>query len=55
MNGNLTFENTFFYFSKLRGIQLIYLMKKTYLFLHYKFLEDAGPPTIYIYIYKLYF
>lgn len=46
MNGNLTFENTFLYFSKLRGIQLIYLMKKTYLILHYKFLEDAGPPTI---------
>lgn len=46
MNGNLTFENTFLYFSKLRGIQLIYLMKKTYLILHYKFLEDADPPTI---------
>lgn len=40
MNGNLTLENTFFYLSKLRVIQLIYLMKKTYLILHYKFLED---------------
>lgn len=61
MNGNLTFENTFLYFSKLRGIQLIYLMKKTYLILHYKFLEDRmqnGLGTCrsayYIYIYTNY-